>query len=383
MKVLLLASRDDPARGGSLRVARSLASGLRDLGADVRLVFVYGVTASGGAQTAARALGIERSRQVTRWMRLRDLIRQERPDVVHFVDNVLWAPIVLSGLPAPVLLHVHGRPREPGFSSRPMSLADRLGWRLWRLAGAQFLCITEGVRESVVRLGLVPSERAHALYNAIDVAHFERRPEGAASRDALGLPRDALVLGTVCRVVDGRGLDDMVRVLAHLPPRWRALIVGDGPARAKTLALARTLGVADRLHMPGQLEDVRPAYAAMDAYGFFARYDSFGLATAEAMASGVPVFGLKGLGEYADPPLPLVTPDVALMVPRADASDQYAAEPARTIDELAVVLEAHARDPSDGASRAKRARDHVRTHFDLPRQARDAMRIYERALERR
>ena len=90
-----------------------------------------------------------------------------------------------------------------------------------------------------------------------------------------------------------KGFDVLVRAAGLLPQEARVVIVGDGPERAGLLRLARELGLADRVRMPGSLPD-RELHALMAACDCFclpsvARAEAFGLVLAEAMAFGRPL----------------------------------------------------------------------------------------------
>jgi len=50
---------------------------------------------------------------------------------------------------------------------------------------------------------------------------------------------------------------------------------------------------------------------------------------AEAMVSGIPIFGLSAEGEYREPALPLITADNAILIERAKPSDFFAPEELR------------------------------------------------------
>ena len=56
------------------------------------------------------------------------------------------------------------------------------------------------------------------------------------------------------------------------------------------------------MHFTGLMDDVRPALAAFDASLFLARYDSFGLASCEAMASGVKRIAISLSRAHCSPP---------------------------------------------------------------------------------
>jgi glycosyltransferase involved in cell wall biosynthesis len=73
-------------------------------------------------------------------------------------------------------------------------------------------------------------------------------------------------------------------------PDMRVVLMGDGPDRAALTALARTLGLAERLEMPGFVRDMRTALGSLDAYVHFSRErEGCSNAILEAMACGLPV----------------------------------------------------------------------------------------------
>jgi len=163
-----------------------------------------------------------------------------------------------------------------------------------------------------------------------------------------------------------------------LPSEWHALIAGDGDARASVLALAASLGVKDRLHLPGWVEDAREVYAALDATAFLAPYQSFCLMIAESMASGVPVVGLRGFGEYFEPENPLVTEGNSLLYPRC--AGRFDIEPMSSLARVAEALKGFGRDTNPYSRRADVARQHVRDHFSGHVQAVKMAEVYRQVL---
>jgi glycosyltransferase involved in cell wall biosynthesis len=95
----------------------------------------------------------------------------------------------------------------------------------------------------------------------------------------------------VGRLVYYKGLDNAIRALAHVP--GRLMIVGDGPLKANLEALAREVGVAERVIWRGRLgpTELVGAYHAATALWFpsVARSEAFGFVQIEAMACGCPV----------------------------------------------------------------------------------------------
>ncbi|MEH0058516.1 glycosyltransferase [Auritidibacter ignavus] len=135
--------------------------------------------------------------------------------------------------------------------------------------------------------------------NAIGGEFLKEPRSTQEAREALGLPRDLELVGTVSSLVPYEGLDTVVRAVAHLAPsrpRLRMLLVGDGTARPSLLRLAEKLGLSDRLIAPGrvQREESILYHHALDVF-VVPRIDSSVTRTVtpmksvEASASGKPV----------------------------------------------------------------------------------------------
>lgn len=93
-----------------------------------------------------------------------------------------------------------------------------------------------------------------------------------------------------------KGLDDLIRALPALPG-VHLMAVGEGPMTAAWQALAVELGVAERVHFPGEVPDSElPLYfQAADLFVLPAshRSEAFGLVLVEAMAAGLPVISTE------------------------------------------------------------------------------------------
>ncbi len=131
-----------------------------------------------------------------------------------------------------------------------------------------------------------------------DPTFFRPSRDGAAFRARLGLGDGPLLL-TVARLVPHKGIDVTLRAVAALAAEWptlRYVVVGTGDDRARLDALARTLGIHERITFAGKLSDdeIADAYAAATFYVGLSRVDSeinaegFGISFVEAAASGVP-----------------------------------------------------------------------------------------------
>ena len=148
-----------------------------------------------------------------------------------------------------------------------------------------------------------PGDRVRVVPCGFDPTEFAPMSK-AAARAELGLDPDEFIVLQLGRLVPRKGIDNVVRSLAHLPAALpaRLLVVGGDtavPDEARTPELARlrrvaeAAGVADRVVFTGHREraELRKYYAAADVFVTTPWYEPFGITPLEAMACGTPVVG--------------------------------------------------------------------------------------------
>ncbi|MEA2981249.1 MAG: hypothetical protein QOF09_3072 [Alphaproteobacteria bacterium] len=106
----------------------------------------------------------------------------------------------------------------------------------------------------------------------------------------LGVPDKGRILLNVGRLTSQKNQSVLIRALTALP-RHRLVVAGDGPDRFQLETLALRLGVADRMHLLGEVAHGRIAdlLAACDVFVFPSTWETFGLAVVEAGLSELPL----------------------------------------------------------------------------------------------
>jgi glycosyltransferase involved in cell wall biosynthesis len=212
-------------------------------------------------------------------------------------------------------------------------------------------------------VGRIPSLRGVPV-QVLPVALEKRFLSGGArdvGRQRLGIPPDAVVVGTIGKLDRSRGHDLFVRALAATPD-VHGLVIGKGPYETSLRKLARELGLGARLTFAGYLEEgLEDLYAAMDLFVFpAAGSDHAHRAIAEASACGVPTLAadLPGVRDLVEPG---VTGD---LYPASDAAA------------LAVLLTDWARDTAHRRGAGEAAATRARTLWTSERLAVTALELY-------
>ncbi|MEU4362021.1 glycosyltransferase [Promicromonospora sp. NPDC023987] len=162
----------------------------------------------------------------------------------------------VRGLPEETWVASHGTTegRARAAASRRRALMQAKETEL-ALAADAVVTLSGTMRDALVARG-VPSGRITVVPNAVsDALLTTEHPTPEAARAALGLPAGPAI-GTVSSLVDYEGLETVVRTVATLRARGHdvtGLLVGDGVSRPGLARLARELGVADHVVLPGRV----------------------------------------------------------------------------------------------------------------------------------
>src|SRR3569623_2686659 len=136
---------------------------------------------------------------------------------------------------------------------------------LWAMReAAAGITVSAALRERLIATGVDPSH-VRVLRNGVDTRVFGPVAP-AQARAALGVEAVANVFACVGNLVVEKGVDLVIRALAEIPAAI-LLIVGEGPERARLDALARSLGVTDRVRFLAvrAQRDLAEVYSAADA----------------------------------------------------------------------------------------------------------------------
>ncbi len=251
------------------------------------------------------------------------LIRRQKYDVVHVHTPVasFVGRLAARAAGTPVIVYTahgfyfHDRMRES--VRRPIIWLERLWGRL--MTDMVFTQSAEDAR-TAVQERICPKEKVLWIGNGVDTGRFG--VSQATSRGALGLSDTDVVVGFVGRVVREKGILELIEATAIASkqvPGLKLLIVGDTlqSDRDKTTGrMVRMLidsnDLSGRVVFTGFVDDVRPAFSAMDILALPSYREGMPRTIIEAMAAGKPVVAtdirgcreevLTGVTGYLVPP---------------------------------------------------------------------------------
>ena len=280
--------------GPFLDCARQYASLFVSSGYRVTTVFLTGVADANVAAgcNSDEVLFMEYSSQAIRGLKLGaigDLRKIVASRNFSFCIAHRFKPIYIallgSGLP---VIGVHH-----AFSDYQRRSRKLFAWLFRRRLS--LLGVSDAVRDDLRRcLPSWPAERIQTLYNRIDVDALQASQVGTAeARKELGLDANAWIVGNVGRLHPDKDQATLLRgfavALPGLPENSQLAILGTGRLEQDLKALARELGVADRVLFLGQVAEARRYFRAFDVFALSSDHEPFGMVLLEAMAAGVPL----------------------------------------------------------------------------------------------
>jgi glycosyltransferase involved in cell wall biosynthesis len=322
LKVLIITQQVIPHEGGLSTHVVDLISGLREGGHEVSLI--HGGQAvrplwerlglmlvSLGNRDRYSARHLARALKV-----LGELARREidafRPDLIHCHDVYAASAVlrVLGTESHPIVETVHGpalyEAAQSGLDRRPRIRDAILRCEREAFAGADhFITVDSGQAEILRNDYGVQSARITVIFNSVDVDEVRRLAEPTSHLE----PRHLYFL-VPRRLYPKTGVRYAIEALARMPRKDVHLVVaGKGPLREELEDLARSLGVAERVHFLGsvprsQLMPLFPRAQAVMVPSVPAAgvVEATSLAVMEAMACGTVAIasGIGGLAELIE-----------------------------------------------------------------------------------
>lgn len=222
---------------------------------------------------------------------------------VHHFSGLIMRMGAWHGVPVRIA-HSHNDTR---LVERYASWRRRLYLRLMKRWVQRFatdrIAVSRSAAEDLFGPDWTSDRRCRIIPCGIDLTAFAGADCRPAVRQALGLPKDALVIGHVGRFQERKNHRFLLEIATEAFARdatARLLLVGDGELKPVIEARAAELRISDRIVFTGARADVAALMQAMDVFVLPSYYEGLGLVLLEAQALGIPCVLSDRLPEEAD-----------------------------------------------------------------------------------
>ena len=255
----------------------------------------------------------------------------------------------------------------PQLHTLPKRYFFRLFIHLSRRQANAIIADSESTRQDAIRLAGVPPSKIHTvLLGVTPDFHTEKDPAVLqAVRQKYQLPERFLLY--VGLLEPRKNLPVLLHAFASLPPKKpevKLVIVGrQGWMYTQTLQLVQSLGLAERVHFTGYVDqpDLPRVYNLAQMAIYPSLYEGFGFPVLEAMACGTPVITSNVSS------MPEITAEAGLLVPPGD------------VPALATAIEHLLSDPIERQRRSALGLERA-AQFTWQRTAQQTLEVYAHVL---
>lgn len=342
--------------GGAEKLLTQLLPKLWGQGVEVEVLLLTGSENELAALLTRNGIPVRYSRSKRLYspaqiLSIRKYLRSFQIIHAHLFPAFLWVAIGVLFLPKKAAIYTEhsttNRRRKHGL----LKLIDFLTYSRY----SRIVCISRGVKETLVNYLRSTEAKSVVVYNGIDLRRFT-----AGSDPELARAQGRLVV-CVANLLPGKGQDVLIKAIPLLPGDVQVAFAGRGPLEEKLRELARDLGVLGRIRFLGYVEEVSSIYKSAKVCVIPSMWEGFGMVAVEAMASGVPVVAsrIPGLAE--------VVGEAGTLFEAGNPSD------------LAGKISELLKSPDLWAERRRRGIERAR-QFSIDRMAEEHCRLYSAAL---
>lgn len=214
---------------------------------------------------------------------LRSIFRRHEADIVHSHEFTMavFGAFAARTLGLRHVITMHGNQWMTDSWKRRMAL--RGAFRLSHEVAA----VSHDTRDHLVETLGPSAKRVRVVINGVPV----RIGDTDGIRREFALTPETLLILAVGGLHPRKGHDILLRALSGVDPTrpWKLVIAGQGPEMGRLQALAESEGIADRVFLVGQREDIPDLQASADLFVMPSLWEGLPLAVLEAMLAATPV----------------------------------------------------------------------------------------------
>ncbi len=224
------------------------------------------------------------------------VIKKNNPLIVHTHSSKagLLGRLAAKLAGVPIIVHSpHGHVFVGYFGpikTKIFIILERLASRITD----KIIALTQREKEDHIRLRIGSEDTFVIIHSGVELNKFKEMPliEGQNLRKNLGLPEDALIIGTSGRLEPVKGPEFLIkaanRIISQYPNTF-FLFVGDGSLRRDLEKKALDLGIEKNIVFLGWRNDVSKIISIYDIFVLPSLNEGMGRVLVEAMALGKPI----------------------------------------------------------------------------------------------
>lgn len=287
---------------------------------------------------------------------IRKIIKKYNPDVVYLHSSKAGAigRIANLGLKNRSLYNPHGW----AFNMNCSSIKKKIYLYIEKLLAPLctfIIAISDFEKDCAIENKVCKSEKIKVIYNGIDIDEYEeKKKKFTLTREELGIPEDAYIIGTVGRLTEQKAPDTFIKAAKKIKskcPNAFFVMVGDGELKDKVKEIIKGSNLENSVLITGWVDEPMEYIELFDQAMLLSRWEGFGLVLPEYMVARKPIIATD-----VDAIPNLISNNENGMLVGMDA-----------IEEVAVTSEVLINDTDKSELMIKRADNIVRDKFNIKR----------------
>lgn len=296
---------------------------------------------------------------------IRKIIKKYNPDIVYLHSSKAGAigRIANLGLKNRSLYNPHGWAfnMNCGFIKKKIYLYIE---KLLAPLCTFIIAISDFEKDCAIENKVCKVDKIKVIYNGIDINEYEEKKKRfTLTREELGIPEDAYVIGTVGRLTEQKAPDTFIKAAKKIKdkyPKAFFIMVGDGELKGKVKEIINGSNLENSVLITGWVDEPMKYIELFDQAMLLSRWEGFGLVLPEYMIAGKPIIATDVDG------IPnLINNDNGILV-KMDA-----------VNEIAVASETIINDSEKCEFMIKKAEEVVRNKFNIKRVIEEFEKIYD------
>ena len=231
-------------------------------------------------------------KEVKVFFELFSLYRKTRPDIIHLNSSKIGFPGSLVALlfklstknhRLKTVFTVHGW----AFNEKRNPLARLVIWIISWLTAifcTDLIVLSKAEYRQTKNLPLIKDKKIHLIANGLRPLEFLTKEQ---AREKLGLKKEGTYIGTISELHKNKGLDILIKASTALSSE--VVIIGSGEEEGRLKNLASKLGVLEKIHFLGTMQDASRYLTAFDIFTLTSRKEGLPYVLLEAGHAGIPI----------------------------------------------------------------------------------------------
>ena len=219
--------------------------------------------------------------QISLIFKLKKLFKKLNADVIHthHIGPLLYAGIAARLASVKCLIHTE-------HDAWHLQEKKRRNLQRWVIRIAKPLLIADAETVADAMRNHLSNNNIHIIRNGIDTKRFIPGNK-AKARLRLELPQDAMIVGCSGRLEEVKGHKNLIYAMALLPSTVHLALAGSGSLENSLQHLVKALGLDERIHFLGRIDDMPSFYQALNVFCLPSLNEGFPLSPLEAQACNI------------------------------------------------------------------------------------------------